>query len=188
MLHMPCGYVYLLQTTQTRFQFLHLRDNRAVGRRRLAMFHISWSSTAMVFLQSLPCENDKLKWYMCGLTCTAQKSLGWITLYSVCVYWTYLLSWGGVGALGSAGPLGRHYRPPIYPHGLLLPVSLQEGLECHLLLWASHYISSVSVVLSFFVSIDHLQYDYELLLFFLTSFFNTHNTSCIVLLYQILQD
>lgn len=93
---------------------------------------ISADLAATVCFQSLPCENDKLKWYMCGLTCTAQESR--VNNSSLFVNWIYSPSWGESRCRSSVGPLGGHYRPPTNPHGLQLPISLQEWLQCHLLL------------------------------------------------------
>lgn len=80
---------------------------------------------------------------MCGLTSTAQESLGRLTVCGCGFVCALNLSsiLGGVGILGLVGPPGRHYHPPTYPHGLNLPIP--EGPECHLLLQASCFIWSL---------------------------------------------
>jgi len=70
---------------------------------------ISADLAATVCLQSLPCENDKLKWYMCGLTCTAQESPGWITL--LCLWTEHILSPGGSWGAGLCGASGKILSP-----------------------------------------------------------------------------
>ena len=89
------------------------QDSKPLGRRSLWRLWPCFVSADLAqlrcVLQSLPCENDKLKWYMCGLTCAAQESLGWQTIVCVCVcvcvcvFGTYLLSWGEFGVLHGLG-------------------------------------------------------------------------------------
>lgn len=93
------------------FAPLPSQDSKLLGCQRLAMLHISWSSTATVCLQSLPCENDKLKWYMCGLTCATQDSLGWITRLCLCVCTEPIFSPGGSWGAGLGGASGKTLSP-----------------------------------------------------------------------------
>lgn len=142
--HIDASCLFILAASHhdlIRFAPLPLQDSKLLVRQRPAMFHISWSRTATECLQSLPCENDKLKRYMCGLTCTTQESHGWIT-HTVCVCVLNLSSLlGGGWCAGLSGASGKKLSPTHLPPWAVAPYISARGIECHFLLLASHYIS-----------------------------------------------
>lgn len=103
------------------FAPLPSQGSKLPGHQHLAIFHISWSSSGTLCLQSLPCENDKLKWYMCGLTCTAQESLGWITLLCLCVCIEHVVSLGVSWGAGLGGAPGTTLSPTHLPPWVAAP-------------------------------------------------------------------
>lgn len=124
----------IVQTTNGRklcFAPFPFEYSELPGRERVAMFPISWSGAATVCLQSTSCENAEFKWYMCGLTCTAQESLGWITLF-VFVHWTIMSPEGGVPVSGLGWTYGTTLLPTHLSPWVVAPRI--SGLECHLLL------------------------------------------------------
>lgn len=82
---------------------------------------------------------------MYGLTCAAPESPGWAGAY-VWVFRGLSATLRGGAVLGSGDPLGRHYRPPTYPHGLVLLCSSRACMSFVALPIWFHFAWSVGVL------------------------------------------